>query len=48
LEYTTDIRHVPGEDNPDANALSRVDFFMMPVIIDTEELEQVEATDEEL
>jgi len=47
-EFTTDIRHVPGEDNPVADALSRVDSIMMPVIVDTKELAQQQATDKEL
>jgi len=37
---------VPGTDNPVADALSRVDSIMMP-IIDTEELAQEQTTDEE-
>lgn len=37
-EFTTDIRHVPKEDNVVADALSRVDAIAMPTIIDTEEL----------
>jgi len=44
----SDIRHVPSEDNPVADGLSRVDSVMMPVIVDTEELAQQQATDEEL
>jgi len=47
-EFTTEIRHVPGEDNLVADALSRVDSIMMPVIVDTEELAQQQATDKEL
>ena len=47
-EFTMDIRHVPGEENSVADALSRVDAVMMPVIVDTEELAQQQATDEEL
>jgi len=47
-EFTTDIRHIPGEDNPVTDALSRVDSIIMPVIVDTEELAQQQATDKEL
>jgi len=51
LEFTTDMstdKHVPGEDNPVADALSRVDSIMMSVIVDTEELTQQQATDKKL
>jgi len=47
-EFTTNIRHVPDENNPVADALHKVDSIMMPVIVDTEELAQQQATDKEL
>jgi len=47
-EFTIDIRHVPGEDNPIAVALSKVDSIMMLVIFDTEELAQQQTADKEL
>jgi len=37
-EFTMDIRHVPDKDNAVADALSRVDSVMMPIIVDTKEL----------
>jgi len=46
-EFTTDIRHVPGKDNPVADALSRVDSIMA-IIVDMKELAQQQATDKEL
>jgi len=46
-EFTTDIRHIPDEDNPVADILSRVDSIMILVIVDTEELAQQRTTDKE-
>jgi len=41
IHFGTDIRHLPGKDNPVVDALSRVErTVMMPVIVDTEELAQ--------
>jgi len=43
-----DIRYVPSDENPVADALFRMVAVMMPVIVDTKELTQQQTTDEEL
>jgi len=47
-EYTTDIRHVAGEDNQAADALSRASIAALHGGIDFKEMAQVQQTDPEM
>lgn len=47
-QFTTDIRHIAGEDNKVADALSRVNDVTLPVIITTEDIATAQLTDDEL
>lgn len=47
-EYTSDIQHVSGLDNPVADALSRVETISCPTVIDYEELATAQRSDDQI
>lgn len=47
-EFSTDIRHVAGHDNPVADVLSRIETIAFPLRMETEEIAAAQAEDQEL
>lgn len=46
-QYTTDIVHISGTENPVADALSRIEAVNVPVLFNTEEIATEQQQDED-
>lgn len=47
-QFSTDIRHLPGEENVVANALSRIDSLSQPLSLSYAEIARAQKEDNEL